>query len=154
MMKPRFAVNCLAALVALCALSSITCAYDGCSNGAWFNAPAFGTSGSLYGLGYVPVPPYYAMHPPVYYGERYYRTYGESPFARTDYSSRPHRIQAELVINPFVSQALVGPPAAAAPAPVEPKPVDTTENKDQVTVSPQMIINPFYQPEAKVVRRD
>ena len=27
----------------------------------------FGYSGSLYGLGYVPVPPYYALHPPVYY---------------------------------------------------------------------------------------
>ncbi len=26
-------------------------------------------------------PPYFAMHPPVYYGARYYRPYGDSPFA-------------------------------------------------------------------------
>jgi hypothetical protein len=27
------------------------------------------------------LPPYFSMHPPVYYGERYYRPYGASPFA-------------------------------------------------------------------------
>lgn len=26
-------------------------------------------------------PPYFSMHPPVYYGDRYYRPYGDSPFA-------------------------------------------------------------------------
>jgi hypothetical protein len=26
-------------------------------------------------------PPYFSLHPPVYYGERYYRPYGASPFA-------------------------------------------------------------------------
>ncbi|MCU0710703.1 MAG: hypothetical protein MUC43_01495 [Pirellula sp.] len=41
-----------------------------------------------YTLGYqnsfryrVPTPPYFAVHPPVYYGKRYARPYGESPFA-------------------------------------------------------------------------
>lgn len=41
-----------------------------------------------YTLGYqnsfryrVPAPPYFAVHPPVYYGKRYARPYGESPFA-------------------------------------------------------------------------
>jgi hypothetical protein len=29
----------------------------------------------------VPSPPYFALHPPVYYGERYARPYGISPFA-------------------------------------------------------------------------
>lgn len=29
----------------------------------------------------VPTPPYFALHPPVYYGQRYYRPYGASPFA-------------------------------------------------------------------------
>lgn len=41
----------------------------------------YGYSGSLYGLGYVPVPPYFSLHPPVYYGDRYARPYGASPFA-------------------------------------------------------------------------
>ena len=91
--------------------------------GSWLNAPAFGYSGSLYGLGYVPVPPYYALHPPVYYGERYYRSYGESPFARVDYSSRPQRIRAQVIINPFVEQP------AAAPAAPEPKPADEGQQR-------------------------
>jgi hypothetical protein len=29
----------------------------------------------------LPAPPYFAVYPPVYYGERYARPYGESPFA-------------------------------------------------------------------------
>ena len=41
----------------------------------------YGFSGSLYGLGRVPVPPYFALHPPVYYGDRYARPFGASPFA-------------------------------------------------------------------------
>jgi len=41
-----------------------------------------------YTLGYqnsfkyrVPAPPYFSVHPPVYYGKRYTRPYGESPYA-------------------------------------------------------------------------
>jgi hypothetical protein len=30
---------------------------------------------------YVAAPPYFAIHPPVYYGKRYTRPYGVSPFA-------------------------------------------------------------------------
>jgi hypothetical protein len=46
--------------------------------------------GYLYGYGaintpaissFVPAPPYFALHPPVYYGKRYTRPYGDSPFA-------------------------------------------------------------------------
>jgi hypothetical protein len=45
----------------------------------------------------LPAPPYFAVFPPVYYGERYARPYGESPFASwplltagSDYQPRPH----------------------------------------------------------------
>jgi hypothetical protein len=41
-----------------------------------------------YSLGYansyryrLPTPPYFSIHPPVYYGKRYVRPYGESPYA-------------------------------------------------------------------------
>jgi hypothetical protein len=128
-------------------MPAVTRACDGYWSGSWLNAPAFGSSGSLYGLGYIAVPPYYALHPPVYYGERYYRSYGESPFARVDHSSRPQRIQAQVIMNPFVEQA------AAAPAAPDPQAVEAKEKTDQVTVGPQMIINPFYVPEAKVAYR-
>ncbi len=42
---------------------------------------AFGVTGTMYGLGLVPTPPYYALHPPVYYSCPVPRSYGYSPFA-------------------------------------------------------------------------
>ncbi len=133
-----------AVLAALCLTPTFTTAGDGCYPSSWLDRPAFGCGGSLYGLGYVPVPPYFAIHPPVYYGERYYRSYGESPFARPDYSSRPQRVRVEVIINPFVSQpAATSGPAASKPAEAKPSP-------DQVTVRPQIIMNPYYTPETKV----
>jgi hypothetical protein len=137
----------LAVFAALCVMPAVTRACDGYCPGSWLSAPAFGCSGSLYGLGYVPVPPYYALHPPVYYGERYYRSYGESPFARTDHSSRPQLIQAKVIINPYVEQ-----PAAVTAKP-ETKPVEGQQQTDQVTASPQMIVNPYYVAEPKVAYR-
>lgn len=147
MTSARNMLPSLVAFAALCVMPAITRACDGSWPGSCLSAPAFGYSGSLYGLGYIPVPPYYALHPPVYYGERYYRSYGESPFARTDHSSRPQRIHAQVIINPYVDQP------AAAPATPEPKPVDGQPQTDQVTASPQMIVNPYYVAEPKVAYR-
>ncbi|NLX54569.1 MAG: hypothetical protein GXY58_05610 [Planctomycetaceae bacterium] len=131
---------------ALCAVPVVSRACDGYCARSWLSAPGFGSSGSLYGLGHVPVPPYFALHPPVYYGERYYRSYGESPFARPDYSSRPQRVhvQAQVIINPFVAQL------ATTPAAPELEPAEVQPPVDQVTSGPQMIINPFYVAEPKV----
>jgi hypothetical protein len=147
MTRARNILPSLVVFAALCVLPALARACDGCGPGSWMNAPAFGYGGSLYGLGYVPVPPYYALHPPVYYGQRYYRSYGESPFARADYSSRPLRIKAQVIINPFVEQP------AAAPATPEPKAVEGAPPADQVTTGPQMIVNPYYVAEPKVAYR-
>lgn len=62
---------------------------------------AYGYSGSLYGTGRVPVPPYFAIHPPVYYSTITPRTYGDSPFA---WSGRPRQAEVgnrRLIINQF-----------------------------------------------------
>lgn len=40
--------------------------------GAWNNQPMVVNNFT---------PPYFALHPPVYYGDRYYRPYGDSPYA-------------------------------------------------------------------------
>jgi len=45
------------------------------------NGLGIGLMGSPYALGRVPVPPYFALHPPVYYSAPVARTYGYSPFA-------------------------------------------------------------------------
>jgi hypothetical protein len=51
---------------------------------AWPNElgpTAYGVTGTMYGLGLVPVPPYFALHPPVYYSCPVPRSYGYSPYA-------------------------------------------------------------------------
>lgn len=147
MKRSRILFASLLMLFAFAALPAVSEGYDWCSQGLLGQARGFGVSGSLYGLGYVPVPPYFALHPPVYYGERYYRSYGESPFPRPDFSSRPKIIDLQLITNPFVEslppvveQKLPAPASQAAPA------------EDQVTSKPQMIINPYYRPSEQIVR--
>ncbi len=142
MTKYRILLASLVVLFVFAAMPSASRAFDGLGGSPW-DVRAFGYSGTLYGLGYLPVPPYFAVHPPVYYGERYYRSYGESPFARPDRSSRPLRISAQVIINPYVGQAAVGqaaPELPAIPVPEQPAPVQEA----QTTVGPQVIINPFY----------
>lgn len=97
---------------------------------AWdYGMPWFGHgySGSLYGLGYVPVPPYFALHPPVQYSRPVAYPYGGTPYA-----VRPHELRVKvetpaprMIVNPFVS---TGDTAAIA------------------AEAPKMIINPYYQP--------
>ncbi|MCA9192597.1 MAG: hypothetical protein KDB03_12570 [Planctomycetales bacterium] len=64
-----------------------------------FSAPAYG-----------PTPPYFALHPPVYYGARYTRPYGVSPYAawpqlqaNPSYAPRPAVDQTRLLANPYCS---------------------------------------------------
>ncbi len=154
----RVVLTSVIVALACALLPSATHAGDCCSPNAWMNTPGFGYSGSLYGLGYVPVPPYFSLHPPVYYGDNYYRSYGESPFPRNDYSSRPRRIQVDLIINPFFTAAAAAA-AGAKPEPIE-APAESTPTEQtpavakQAKSSPQMIINPYYQPEVKTARND
>jgi hypothetical protein len=57
----------------------------------------------------LPAPPYFAVYPPVYYGARYARPYGESPFASwplltagDDYRPRPAQTPVTFT-NPHAS---------------------------------------------------
>lgn len=143
----------LASLVVLLVLAtaSESRAYDFWNMGMW-NAPAYGIGGNMYGLGIIPAPPYYAIHPPVYYGQRYFRTYGESPYARPARSSRPLIVSVKLIKNPFVNDCLpielpVPPAVDAVPEEVEP-----AEDVD-VASQPRMIINPYYRAEDEVVQK-
>lgn len=90
---------------------------NGWGGGYWMQPP-FGGVGNLYGSGYLPVPPYYSIHPPVYYSGRIRRPYGDSPFAYA-----PERFRA-----PDVGYA--------------PRAVDANDPPPQ----PQLIFNPFFEP--------
>lgn len=109
----------------------------------WWNQPAFGVAGSLYGSGYVPVPPYFSIHPPVYYSSRIiYRPMGDSPFAYLP--RRPQAVaqayletdgsevaEPEMIENPYVLSS-----------------TDLTSEKSASAArsQPKMIINPFVEP--------
>lgn len=124
----------LAVLFFMIGTPRVTQACNGWPNG-FGNVHAFGCSGSLYGLGYVPVPPYFALHPPVYYGERYFRSYGGSPFARRAVQPRATRVAAKIILNPHVAQPASQPAA---------QPESKTGAQAAKTAQAQMIINPFY----------
>jgi hypothetical protein len=81
----------------------------------------YGYSGSLYGLGYVPVPPYFALHPPVHYSHRVSTTYGTSPFAASRQAEKP---APQIIVNHLAPAPKADPYQAAG-----------------------IIVNPYYNPE-------
>ena len=148
MTKLRLLLASLVVLFVLALIPSETRAYDNCV-GSLMGVRGFGNSGTLYGLGYLPVPPYFAVHPPVYYGQRYFRTYGESPFARPARSSRPLNVSVQLVTNPYVEQL----PAVMPSLPAEQETGADAVVVGKVTIQPQMIINPYYKVEDEVAQK-
>lgn len=89
--------------------------------GSWAMATVYGYSGGMAGRPMVVnnfTPPYFSMHPPVYYGERYYRPYGDSPYAswpqlqaNSNYMPRQQNLNQGVTIvdNPFCVQPQIAP---------------------------------------------
>jgi len=89
-------------------------AYDGACFGYGFaggfaggypwNSYAYGNGWWPYTLGHVPVPPYFSLHPPVYYSYPVPRTYGYSPYPYPGHFQAPEiaEVQPEEIINPHV----------------------------------------------------
>lgn len=96
----------------------------------------FGFSGTLYGLGHIPVPPYHALHPPVYYGQRIRRPYGDSPYAWPPQRPTPPAAP-RMVVNPYVPQDETETDAADS-------------ERTAAASQPQMIVNPYYAPNAEL----
>ncbi len=90
-----------------------------------------------YGVRYstsVRTPPYFALNPPVYYGSRYARPYGDSPFASPPLLTAPADYQVQRAAafapplvpaigpvrcNPYVVSEIVPEATAAEPQPAE-----------------------------------
>jgi len=70
--------------------------------------PHYGFSPSAYSSNRIPTPPYFAVHPPVYYSHPVRRTYGYSPFAYPGTVLTPEgdQSQPETIINPHVKPKL------------------------------------------------
>ncbi len=93
-------------------------------------------------------PPYFALHPPVYYGERFTRPYGVSPFAAwpqlqpsPSYAPQPHVNRWQAMSTPHCVHC--GTSAAVAPHGIV-----------QAPAKPIEIDNPFFQPEAVYTSAD
>lgn len=91
---------------------------------------------SLYRNGQIPVPPYFALHPPVYYSAPVARTYGYSPFpypgdVRTP-DVLPLGASAKMITNPYAQPVKQAEDKAEKP------------KEDSVAeVAPLVIRNPF-----------
>ncbi|TWU41537.1 hypothetical protein Q31b_29860 [Novipirellula aureliae] len=109
----------------------------------------YGGFGAGFGSGYR-TPPYFSVHPPVYYGARYARPYGISPFPALPQVSAPQgykaRLESEFIqpgsptqrrsSNPCVSYSETLSVAArqrTAPGPIRSNPfVDAAASVDQM----------------------
>lgn len=128
----RYVLPALALLLAGAASASADCGYGHGVGNCWFgNLNAYGSSGTLYGSGYLPVPPYFAVHPPVYYSHQYYRPYGWTPFAQPGWMGaatlRPEPV-AKVILNPHVAQ----------------KAKDEQPRMDHTAQKSEMIHNPYF----------
>jgi hypothetical protein len=94
--------------------------------GAWF--PGYPNDPYGYETGRVPTPPYFAIHPPVYYGKRVGMPYGNStvtrpPRAVVDYQPSVQHVvhvrQPAMILNPFAGTVSQAAEAAPAPEPAE-----------------------------------
>jgi len=112
-----------------------------------FFAPGIGFGGyyerdSLYGRGFIPIPPYYALHPPVYYSRPVPRTYGYSPYAYPESVMTPE-LKAppakKMVLNPYYR-----------PKAEEKEKKPATRQASAGVVKPLTVVNPYYQPKHRL----
>lgn len=120
---------------------SITHAFDGLGGYAGQQFPWFGHGNNgpaAYSLGNIPAPPYFALHPPVYYSHPTPRSYGHSPFACScDCHHMGRQISASRVVeNPFIQVKPVNPPT---------NPPDKSEKPVKIAAVPHRMANPFYE---------
>lgn len=101
---------------------------DGCCGYGWWLEPG---RISPYSSGLIPMPPYYAIHPPVYYSTPVPRSYGWSPFAYPPSVPTPEPVKPAVFQNPFV-----------------PKPAADTQAKTSAASTPLVQANPFFKSDA------
>ena len=134
----KFVKTLLPCLLLLCSASFAQADWGG------FGSAYYGYGGFQGGgiRPYVPVPPYFALHPPVYYGQRYTRPYGASPFAagpqlqtNSSYAPQIHVDRAITIENPHVPGGCTN--------------CGNSGIVQQKPAQPLVIDNPFFVPEVQ-----
>ena len=94
--------------------------------------PGYGASLLPYSLGHVPTPPYFALHPPVYYSYPVPRTYGYSPYAYPGGVRTPEiePVKPTVILNPHVKQS---------------KGEEAERDRDRTASASKMIFNPYVE---------
>jgi hypothetical protein len=119
------------------------CGYRDNFYGVWSN-PYVYSQGAAY------IPPYYAIHPPVYYSPHITaRPYGASPYAWYPMPTPPVPMGAavaaaaepQLIENPYVKTAA---PAAASASRMIENPYVKGAPRAAADTAPRMIDNPYY----------
>jgi hypothetical protein len=109
-MKPLFFSLCLAALSGVSACNANAQGFGGNGNLGFLPFGFYQPYGAQYGTS-LRTPPYFATNPPVYYGTRYARPYGLSPFAAPPMLNAPAsyvgREAAQFVRPPMSNPYLI-----------------------------------------------
>lgn len=136
----RFAILIVGFLVA--AATSAQAQWGG-NQGYGYGVPGI----PLIAPAFTPAPPYFALHPPVYYGQRYTRPYGVSPFAsRPMLQAAPGyapRRAAVITQQPLV---VMNPHFQAVRTIEGREVVQATHNSSAPNAKMQWVENPFAQP--------
>lgn len=112
-------------ILAVLAICSPVQAQGGCH---WWSYPYPADLTPLYSVGAIPTPPYFALHPPVYYDMPVPRTYGYGPWAYPPYMTTPEIEEPEpqIIENKYV-----------------PKPIKSEPEPQKMAVAPLRILNPY-----------
>ncbi len=139
------AAMCLAAAVTMFAAPSQalaqSCGYGFAGSGGY--GPygwGFGGTASPYAMGRIPTPPYFALHPPVYYSTPVPRTFGYSPFAYSGNVRTPEVVDmghAQVLTNPYVTPVKEVKPAVT--------PAKKEEQQAIAKTRPRWITNPHVE---------
>lgn len=120
--------------------ASAQVAYGSCQGcGHDYGSRWFGFFEHPYASGRIPTPPYFAIHPPVYYSYAVPRSYGYSPFSYPGTVRTPEIVEqsaskSTVIINPHVKSKV--------------KEASSEKADDKVAErapKPQLIINPYFQ---------
>ena len=115
--------------------------FGGCGYGA-FDYGQYGVfnglwGGNPYAFGRIPTPPYFALHPPVYYSHPVPRPYGFSPFPYPGWVPTPSYLEEEVPAEP----AIIDNPHIEGTGIVPPGEVESDDGI--ASTEPQVILNPF-----------
>lgn len=130
--------HCLIPGLLVLALSSVAKADGGLAAAYLYGYGGFGNIGVR---SFGPTPPYFAMHPPVYYGQRYTRPYGVSPYAAWP------QLQSNSAFRPSVypqRATIMANPHFGSPAICEVPEVKAGFAARETTVKPLTIDNPYF----------